>query len=98
MMSSGESVGDPNITLVDALATIEDLSDPRPLLRRGLAAHAIMRSMIGIPAIYPPSSAQAATFVRTQRVTPVCGPRGGLVYVTAGITTAFVSLPAALRG
>jgi len=47
-----ESVYELNIDYQDALATKAELSDPEKVAAKGLAAHSMMFSMIGVPAVY----------------------------------------------
>ena len=47
-----ESVYELNINYLDALATRDELAHPATVARKGLAAHAILLTLIGIPGIY----------------------------------------------
>jgi sucrose phosphorylase len=47
-----ESVYELNINYLDALANGEELNQPAVVAAKGLAAHAILCSLLGIPAIY----------------------------------------------
>ncbi|MFW7413704.1 alpha-amylase family glycosyl hydrolase [Demequina sp. SO4-18] len=46
------SVYELNVNYLDALVDDEARDDPRLVVRRGLAAHAILLAMVGVPAIY----------------------------------------------
>jgi sucrose phosphorylase len=48
----GRSVYELNVNYLDALVDGEERADPHTVVARGLAAHAIMLSMVGVPAIY----------------------------------------------
>ncbi|HZL06978.1 MAG TPA: alpha-amylase family glycosyl hydrolase, partial [Coriobacteriia bacterium] len=47
-----QSVYELNINYLDALVTTEELSSPEVVAAKGLAAHSILCSMMGVPAIY----------------------------------------------
>ena len=47
-----QSVYELNVSYLDALGGAEGLKDPAVVVRRALAAHAILLSLVGVPAIY----------------------------------------------
>ena len=48
----GERLYELNLTYLDALATPEEAADPAVLAERALAAHSILLSVVGVPAVY----------------------------------------------
>ena len=48
----GERVYELNLTYLDALATPEEAADPAVLAAKALAAHSILLSVVGVPAVY----------------------------------------------
>ncbi|SEQ36845.1 alpha-amylase family glycosyl hydrolase [Microlunatus flavus] len=47
-----ESVYELNLTYLDALCTPAEAADPALLVAKGLAAHAILLTVVGVPAVY----------------------------------------------
>lgn len=50
--NGSETVYELNINYLDALADHDELGDPEAVARKGLAAHAILLTVVGIPGLY----------------------------------------------
>lgn len=47
-----EKIYELNLTYLDALCTADEAADPAVLVAKGLAAHAILLAVVGVPAVY----------------------------------------------